>query len=123
MNRGISILLVVLVVLTVGWSSFFVVDERELAIVTQFGEFKQAVDRPGLYFKALSEGLAPVPDVPPEIRAYWRDRAAAIGAENLHRELSDRDPAMAARLPPTDPQRLVRALEVIDATSISLAEW
>ena len=77
----------------------------------------------GLYFKALSEGLAPVPDVPPEIRAYWRDRAAAIGAENLHRELSDRDPAMAARLPPTDPQRLVRALEVIDATSISLAEW
>jgi tRNA dimethylallyltransferase len=77
----------------------------------------------GLYFKALSEGLAPVPDVPPEIRAYWRDRAAAIGAENLHRELSDRDPGMAARLPPTDPQRLVRALEVIDATSISLAEW
>jgi tRNA dimethylallyltransferase len=77
----------------------------------------------GLYFKALSEGLAPVPDVPPEIRAYWRDRAAAIGAENLHRELCERDPAMAARLTPTDPQRLVRALEVIDATSISLAEW
>jgi tRNA dimethylallyltransferase len=77
----------------------------------------------GLYFKALLEGLAPVPDVPPEIRAYWRDRAAAVGAESLYRELRERDPAMAARLTPTDKQRLVRALEVIDATSISLAEW
>jgi tRNA dimethylallyltransferase len=77
----------------------------------------------GLYFKALCEGLAPVPEVPSEIRQYWRDRAAAIGAEALHRELGTRDPAMAARLSPTDPQRLVRALEVIDATSISLAEW
>jgi len=77
----------------------------------------------GLYFKALCEGLALVPEVPGEIRQYWRDRAAVIGAEALHRELSVRDPAMAARLSPTDPQRLVRALEVIDATSISLAEW
>ncbi len=77
----------------------------------------------GLYFKALGEGLAPVPDMPPEIRTFWRDRAAALGAEELHRELRARDPAMAARIPPTDPQRTVRALEVIDATSISLAEW
>jgi tRNA dimethylallyltransferase len=61
--------------------------------------------------------------VPGEIRQYWRERAAVIGAEGLHRELGVRDPAMAARLSPTDPQRLVRALEVIDATSISLAEW
>jgi len=77
----------------------------------------------GLYFKALAEGLAPVPEVPGEIRQYWRDRAEAIGAAGLHRELGLRDPAMAARLSPTDPQRLVRALEVIDATSISLGEW
>ena len=77
----------------------------------------------GLYFKALVEGLAPVPDIPPEIRKYWRDLAATMGAENLHRELAVRDPPMAARLNPTDKQRLVRALEVIDATSVSLAEW
>lgn len=77
----------------------------------------------GLYFKALQEGLAPVPDVPPETRTLWRDRAAALGAAALHRELACRDPAMAARIPPTDLQRMVRALEVIDATSISLAEW
>jgi tRNA dimethylallyltransferase len=77
----------------------------------------------GLYFKALQEGLAPVPDVPPEIRSLWRERAASLGAATLHRELAARDPAMAARIPPTDPQRIARALEVIDATSISLAEW
>ncbi|HKQ54956.1 MAG TPA: tRNA (adenosine(37)-N6)-dimethylallyltransferase MiaA [Methyloceanibacter sp.] len=77
----------------------------------------------GLYFKALQEGLAPVPDVPPEIRNLWRDRAATLGAETLHRELDARDPLMAARIPPTDSQRIVRALEVIDATSISLADW
>jgi tRNA dimethylallyltransferase len=77
----------------------------------------------GLYFKALLEGLAPVPDVPPEIRAHWRERAGASDAAALHAELAVRDPAMAAKLRPTDPQRVVRALEVIDATGVSLAEW
>jgi tRNA dimethylallyltransferase len=77
----------------------------------------------GLYFKALIEGLAPVPDVPPEIRDHWRDQSEKLGAEGLHRELRARDPAMAARLRATDPQRIARALEVIDATSVSLSEW
>jgi len=77
----------------------------------------------GLYFKALTEGLAPVPDVPPEIRKAWREQAEKIGAEGLHRELAARDPVMAARLRPSDPQRILRALEVIDATSVSLSEW
>jgi tRNA dimethylallyltransferase len=77
----------------------------------------------GLYFRALTEGLAPIPDVPPEIREHWRGRAEGLSAERLHRELAARDPAMAARLKPTDPQRIVRALEVIDATGVSLAEW
>ena len=42
----------------------------------------------GLYFKALTEGLAAVPDVPPEIRAHWRARAERIGTDGLHRELA-----------------------------------
>jgi tRNA dimethylallyltransferase len=45
-----------------------------------------------------------------------------LGVEGLRRELAARDPAVAARLP-ADPQRLVRALEVVDATGISLYEW
>ena len=77
----------------------------------------------GLYFKALTEGLAAVPDVPPEIRAHWRAEAERIGTDGLYRALQARDPVMAARLRPSDPQRLLRALEVIDATSVSLAEW
>jgi len=77
----------------------------------------------GLYFKALLEGLAPVPDVPLETRGAWREQAARLGTEGLYRELAARDPAMAARLRPSDPQRILRALEVIDATGVSLSEW
>jgi tRNA dimethylallyltransferase len=77
----------------------------------------------GLYFKALTEGLAPVPDIPAEIRARWRDEAERLGRSGLLKELMARDPAIAPRLLGGDTQRLVRALEVIDATGISLAEW
>ncbi|MDR3493057.1 MAG: tRNA (adenosine(37)-N6)-dimethylallyltransferase MiaA [Ancalomicrobiaceae bacterium] len=77
----------------------------------------------GLYFKALTEGLAAIPDIPDDIRRHWRERAAIEGAMALHAELGRRDAQMAARLRPNDPQRLARALEVIDATGRSLADW
>lgn len=77
----------------------------------------------GLYFKALTEGLSPVPDIPEDIRNHWRAEAAAKESAALHETLRRRDPAMAARLAPTDPQRIVRALEVLDATGRSLADW
>jgi tRNA dimethylallyltransferase len=77
----------------------------------------------GLYFKTLLEGLAPVPDIPEETREAWREKAAKLAPAELHRELAARDPVMARRLKPSDPQRLVRALEVIDATGVSLADW
>jgi tRNA dimethylallyltransferase len=77
----------------------------------------------GLYFKALTEGFAPVPDIPAEVRTYWREQAEKIDRDALHAALGARDPTMATRLSPADPQRIVRALEVIDATGVSLAEW
>lgn len=77
----------------------------------------------GLYFKALLQGLSPIPEIPAEIRAYWRRRAAEVGVAVLHAELAARDAETAARLAPTDPQRIVRALEVIEATGRPLAEW
>jgi tRNA dimethylallyltransferase len=77
----------------------------------------------GLYFRALLEGLSPVPEIPVEIREFWRAEAAAKGSKALHEMLRERDPRMAARLRPSDPQRITRALEVIDATSCSLADW
>jgi len=77
----------------------------------------------GLYFKVLLEGLSPVPTVDPDVRAYWRAQAGARPAPELHALLRARDPAMAARLVPADPQRIVRALEVLESTGRSLADW
>lgn len=77
----------------------------------------------GLYFKALLEGLAPVPAVDGEVRARWRRRAETEGSDALHAVLTARDPEMATRLSPGDTQRIVRALEVLESTGVSLAEW
>jgi tRNA dimethylallyltransferase len=77
----------------------------------------------GLYFRALLEGLSPVPEIAEEIRSHWRAEAERRGGPVLHNILKDRDPDMAARLQPTDPQRIARALEVLDATGRSLLGW
>ncbi len=77
----------------------------------------------GLYFKALTEGLSDIPEIPAEIRERYRDAARALPAEALHAELARRDAATAARLRPSDTQRIVRALEVLEATGRPLAEW
>jgi tRNA dimethylallyltransferase len=77
----------------------------------------------GLYFKALLEGLSPIPQIDDAIRNHWRAEAERRGAADLHRELMARDELMAARLAPGDTQRIVRALEVIEQTGKSLADW
>ena len=77
----------------------------------------------GLYFEALTKGLSTAPPVPDTVRSHWREQGRNMPPEALHEELSRRDPAMAARLRPSDPQRIVRALEVFEATGVSLAEW
>ncbi len=94
-----------------------------IAGVQSAGRIPIVVGGTGLYFKALTEGLSPIPAIPEEIRTRWRETAADDGAAALHRILAERDPEMAARLRPTDPQRLARALEVLEATGRSLAEW
>jgi tRNA dimethylallyltransferase len=77
----------------------------------------------GLYFKALTHGLSAVPPIPADIRAKVRARLATEGSHALHAELSRRDAATAARLGPADRSRVVRALEVIEATGRSLTQW
>src|SRR5690242_7920159 len=77
----------------------------------------------GLYFKALTAGLAAVPPIPPDIRDSVRARLAQHGAPALHAELQTRDPAAAARLSPNDRTRVSRALEVVAATGRPLADW
>jgi tRNA dimethylallyltransferase len=77
----------------------------------------------GLYFKALTRGLSVIPPVPEEVRATVRARAAGVPVADLHGELMRRDPATAARLRPSDPQRILRALEVFEATGKSLVSF
>lgn len=77
----------------------------------------------GLYFKALLEGLSPIPPVDEAIRAHWRSEAERLGAGKLHEHLAEKDPLMAERLRPTDTQRIVRALEVLGSSGRSLSAW
>jgi tRNA dimethylallyltransferase len=77
----------------------------------------------GLYIQALMRGLSPVPEIPTEIRREARQLLGQLGPEAFHARLAGRDPAGAARLRPTDPQRLARAWEVLEATGRSLADW
>ncbi len=77
----------------------------------------------GLYFYALEKGLSPVPDIAVEVREKWREKLAVQGVGALYDELKSLDRGMAERLKPNDSQRIVRALEVIEATGISLSQW
>ena len=77
----------------------------------------------GLYFQALTRGLAAVPPIPADIRTAVRGRLAREGALALHAELADHDPEGAGRLMPADRARITRALEVVLATGRTLADW
>src|SRR3954470_7128137 len=77
----------------------------------------------GLYFMALTEGLADIPATPVEVREEARALLDDIGVEALHARLAERDPLTAAKLRPSDPQRVLRAYEVFEATGTPLAEW
>ena len=77
----------------------------------------------GLYFRALTEGLSDIPKVPDDVRAAVRAAAEGEPPETLHAELAVCDPETAARLRPTDPQRIIRALEVFRATGVPLVRF
>jgi tRNA dimethylallyltransferase len=77
----------------------------------------------GLYFKALTSGLAAIPPIDPSIRDAWRERLARDGVEALHAELTVRDPVAAARIMVRDRSRILRAMEVLDATGRPIADW
>jgi tRNA dimethylallyltransferase len=77
----------------------------------------------GLYFRALTQGLSDIPAVPEEARARVRTEAEGRETAELHAELSRHDPEAAARLRPSDRQRVLRALEVFVATGRSLTAF
>lgn len=74
----------------------------------------------GLYFRALLGGLSEMPAIPAAVRAAWRQRLEERGAKALHAELAMADPQAAEVIRETDGQRIVRALEVAEATGSSI---
>jgi tRNA dimethylallyltransferase len=94
-----------------------------LATTKRYGRAAIVVGGTGLYFKALTQGIAAVPPVPAEVREAVRARLASEGVAALHGELKRHDPVAAARLMPGDRSRITRALEVVLGTGRSLLEW
>lgn len=85
---------------------------REMKEIADRGRIPLLVGGTMLYFKALLEGLSPLPSADPAIRAGIEEEAARLGWQALHDELVRIDPVAGARIHPNDPQRLSRALEV-----------
>ena len=77
----------------------------------------------GLYFRALTQGLAEVPEIPAEARRQTAADFETLGAEAFRERLAAVDPIAAARFPATDRQRLSRAWEVFAATGRPLSDW
>jgi tRNA dimethylallyltransferase len=94
-----------------------------LAELLGAGRLPILVGGTGLYFKTLTQGLAAIPPVPPDIRAAVRERLKTEGVASLHAELAHRDPASAQRLMPGDRSRIARALEVVLATGRPIGDW
>jgi tRNA dimethylallyltransferase len=95
----------------------------EIAATVDAGRLPILVGGTGLYLQALEEGLAPVPEIPEQIRQEAIDLHRALGGAAFRERLSQLDPATAGRLFPGDKQRLVRAFEVVRATGVPIGTW
>ena len=87
------------------------------------GKMPILVGGTGMYFHALLHGIAAIPPIDPAISTALAERLAASGAPVLHAELATVDAAYAARIHPNDSQRIVRALEVVQATGKPFSWW
>jgi len=95
--------------------------DEAIARIAEAGVVPLAVGGTSLYIKALSEGLFDGPGGDPAVRAALKARAAAEGVAALHRELSIVDAEAARRIHPNDQRRIIRALEVHQATGIPIS--
>ena len=102
----------------------FVADaQRLIAEIGARGHLPLLVGGTMLYFKALFDGIDEMPEADPAVRAELDARAARDGWPALHAELARVDPTTAARLPPTDSQRIQRALEVWHISGLPLSSF
>ncbi|WP_369163202.1 tRNA (adenosine(37)-N6)-dimethylallyltransferase MiaA [Candidatus Thiodiazotropha sp. LNASS1] len=94
----------------------------EMAEITRAGKVPLLVGGTMLYFKALEEGLSDLPEADPGIRSRLEQELGRLGLEALHQRLSCLDPAAGGRIHANDPQRILRALEVIEISGKTLTE-
>ncbi|MEZ8826939.1 tRNA (adenosine(37)-N6)-dimethylallyltransferase MiaA [Vibrio amylolyticus] len=94
----------------------------EMNRIVSEGKIPLLVGGTMLYYKALLEGLSPLPAADPEIRKEIEQQAATSGWQVLHDQLREIDPVSATRIHPNDPQRLSRALEVYRISGKTLTE-
>lgn len=96
---------------------------QEISAVLAAGGVPVVVGGTGLYLRALATGFSPFPDIPAEIRDHARALVAERGAVVVHALLAAQDPLSAARIKPTDRQRITRAWEVLATTGRPLSWW
>ncbi|KOC90682.1 tRNA (adenosine(37)-N6)-dimethylallyltransferase MiaA [Winslowiella iniecta] len=94
----------------------------EMADISREGRIPLLVGGTMLYYKALLDGLSPLPSADPEVRQRIEQMASDQGWEALHRQLCEIDPVAGSRIHPNDPQRLSRALEVFFISGKTLTE-
>lgn len=90
--------------------------------IHQQGKIPLLVGGTMLYFKALLEGISPLPEANAEIRLEIEQQAKQIGWQAMHQQLVEIDPVAGARIHPNDPQRINRALEVFRISGKTLTE-
>ena len=95
----------------------------EMAHARDTGRLPILTGGSGLYFASLTDGLAAIPDPGPDARAEARALLKQIGPAALHARLTEADPMTAAKIRPTDSQRIARAWEIWRGTGIGLAAW
>lgn len=93
--------------------------KAEISAAHENGSLPVLVGGTGLYLRTLLDGIAPIPVIDANIRANVR----ALSVADAHAQLQTRDPAMARQIGPTDTSRICRALEVIESTGRSIADW
>ena len=96
---------------------------RTMRDVRERGLLPIFVGGTGLYFGVLTEGLSPIPPVPASVRADVRRRFEALGRDAFFADLAERDEVTAAKLKPSDTQRVLRAADVLEATGCPLSTW
>ena len=95
----------------------------EIAAAMTAGRLPILVGGTGLYLRALGKGLAPIPEIPEEIRREAVVLHRELGGAAFRERLAQLDPTAAQRLFPGDKQRLIRAFEVARATGIPIGQW